>query len=435
MTAPQQAPRVRRRVRALTVMTALAAFALLLAALVAWLNVRGEGPLTPQGLTPAQARPDVLAHGAYLARAGNCAGCHTVPGGGEPFAGGRGVETPFGTVFAPNITPDARTGIGEWSPAEFWRAMHHGRSKDGRLLYPAFPYPSFTLVSREDSDALYAYLHSLKPVSQPNVPHELRFPYSTQAALAVWRALFFRPRAFMPESTQDAQWNRGKYLVQGLGHCAACHSSRNFLGATRLNAEFAGGLMPDEAWYASSLASANEAGVQGWPQADVVRLLKTGVSARGAVSGPMAEVVYSSTQHLSEHDIRSMVRFLQSIALREHPPEKIERAAGAVMELGQKLYGRHCASCHGEQGQGVPSIYPALAGNRAVTLGSPNNVVQLVSRGGFLPSTAGNPRPFGMPPFRHLMSGEEIAAVSTYVRQSWGNAAAPVSALDVLRVR
>jgi mono/diheme cytochrome c family protein len=425
--------RARRRRASVIVVGALLVLLVLLAALVAWLNVRGEAPLTPDAKAAAASR-DVLAQGAYLARAGNCAGCHTMPGG-VPFAGGRGVETPFGTVFAPNITPDARTGIGDWTSSEFWRAMHHGRSKDGRLLYPAFPYPSFTLVSREDSDALLAYLRSVKPVSQPNVPHELRFPYSTQAALAVWRALFFRPRAFVPESDQDAQWNRGKYLVQGLGHCAACHSSRNFLGATRLNAEFAGGLMPDEAWYASSLASASEAGVQGWPQTEVVRLLKTGVSAQAAVSGPMAEVVYSSMQYLSEHDVRSMARFLQSIPLREHPPAKFEPASGAVMDLGRKLYDRHCASCHGDQGQGAPSIYPALAGNRAVTLGSPNNLVQLVSRGGFAPSTAGNPRPFGMPPFRHLMSDEEIAAVTTYVRQSWGNASAPVSALDVLRVR
>lgn len=412
----------------------LALVAVLLAVLVAWLNVRGEAPLDRRTAGAAAASPAVLERGAYLARAGNCIGCHTSFGGAD-FAGGRGVETPFGTVFAPNITPDARTGIGDWSSSEFWRAMHHGRSKDGRLLYPAFPYPSFTTITREDSDALYALLQTVEPVNQPNTPHALRFPFNTQVALAVWRALFFRPREFVSEPRQSAEWNRGKYLVQGLGHCAACHSGRNFLGATSLNAEFAGGLMPNEAWYAPSLASPKEAGVQGWPREEVVMLLRSGVSPHASVSGPMAEVVYSSTQYLDEKDLDAMARFLAAIPVREREAEEFVRAPSEVSARGAKVYEQHCASCHGDEGQGVPSIYPALAGNRAVTLASSNNLVQLIRKGGFPPSTSGNPRPFGMPPFGQILSNDDIAAVATFLRQSWGNMAAPVSTRDVASVR
>ncbi len=418
----------RRALRAVLIVALLAALAV---ALVAWLNVRGEAPLddTPLAVTPA-----LVERGAYLARAGNCVGCHSIPDGAE-FAGGRGVETPFGVVHAPNLTPDDDTGIGRWTAAEFWRAMRHGRSKDGRLLYPAFPYPSYTQVTREDSDALYAYLRTLPPVSRPGRPHALRFPYNTQAALAVWRALFFRPADYTPDSARSASWNRGKYLVQGLGHCAACHSARNVFGATPLNAEFGGGLMPDESWYAPSLASAEEAGVQGWKPQDVVALLKNGIVRDATVSGPMADVVYNSTQHMSEADLAAMAEFLASIPVREVERKRHRPGSPEVLTRGQAIYRDHCAACHGASGEGVPGIYPALAGNRAVVLPSAANLVQVIRLGGFPPSTPGNPQPFGMPPFGQTLDHDDIAAVATYIRQSFGNQADAVSALDVLRVK
>ena len=245
----------------------------LLGALVAWLNFRGEHALEA-GAPTAPASSEVIARGAYLARAGNCMGCHTTTAG-SAFAGGRGIDTPFGIVFASNITPDARTGIGSWSADEFWRSLHHGRSKDGRLLYPAFPYPSFTQVSREDSDALYAFLRSVPAVERANTPHALRWPYSTQAALAVWRALYFRPGGHREEPARSAEWNRGAYLVQGLGHCSACHSARNAWGASEV-LDLSGGMIPMQAWYAPSLTVSSEAGVAGWSVADIVRLLRTG---------------------------------------------------------------------------------------------------------------------------------------------------------------
>jgi len=404
----------------------------LLCVLVAWLNVLGEAPLGPN--RPFQLMEASVERGAYLARAGNCVGCHSRPEGRD-FAGGLGVETPFGVVFAPNISPDVKTGIGAWSADEFWRALHHGRSKSGRLLYPAFPYPSYTNITREDSDALYAFLRTAKPVSQVNTPHGLHFPFNTQVALAVWRALFFRPGDFEADPSQSVEWNRGKYLVQSLGHCAACHSSRNFFGATSANAEFAGGLMPDQSWYAPSLADPQQAGVQQWRREDVVKLLKSGVSGHATVLGPMANVVYTSTQHLSDNDASAMAQFLAAIPVSVVVLPEFKPASVDVMQRGGKIYWTHCASCHGGQGEGVASIYPALAGNRAVTLASANNVVRAIRWGGFSPTTPGNPQPFGMPPFGQTLSDGDISAVATFVRQSWGNKANEVSSVDVLRVR
>lgn len=407
----------------------------LLAATVAWLNVRGEAPIDGSAAAPFQPTDEQVRRGAYLAQAGNCAACHTARGG-APYAGGTSIATPFGVVHASNLTPHPEHGIGRWTAAHFWRAMHHGRSADGRLLYPAFPYPNYTQVTREDSDALYAWLRTLPPVAQPNRPHGLRFPYDTQAALAVWRALFFRAEPFVPEPARSAEWNRGAYLVRGLGHCNACHASRNVFGATAGSLELGGGLIPMQNWYAPSLASPHEAGTAGWPTADVVALLKTGVAPQSSVMGPMAEVVYRSTQHLSDADVRAMAVFLQQLP-PPAPPEtpRAEPAPPSVLALGRQVYEQHCVACHGAQGQGVAGAYPRLAGNRAVRLAVPANLVRAVAHGGYLPSTAGNPRPYGMPPFRQSLSDDEIAAVLTFVRASWGNDSPPVSARDVLRYR
>jgi mono/diheme cytochrome c family protein len=355
--------------------------------------------------------------------------------GSAEYAGGRGIETPFGTVYAPNLTPDRETGIGAWTPSEFWRAMHNGRSRDGRLLYPAFPYPNFTLVTREDSDALYAFLQSLPAVRQPNRPHELRFPYNLQASLALWRALYFRPTGFAADTGQSVQWNRGSYLVRGLGHCVACHSSRNWLGATAGDIELGGGLIPMQNWYAPSLAKAHEAGVADWSEHDIVALLGSGISARGSVMGPMAEVVYRSTQHLTEQDLRAMAAYLKTLPKGGAKQDQVKPAGADIMRVGEKIYADRCASCHGESGEGSANIYPPLVANRAVTMASPINFIKAILHGGFPPATRGNPRPFGMPPFKQVLSEGEVAAVATYVRQSWGNQAEAVSELDVHRAR
>jgi mono/diheme cytochrome c family protein len=412
----------------------IAAIGALLVALIAWLNLRGEDPLTLDAAAPASA--DQIARGAYLARAGNCMGCHTERGGAV-YAGGRGVPTPFGTVFAPNLTPDKTSGLGDWTAAEFWRALHNGRARDGRLLYPAFPYPNYTRITRADSDAIFAYLRSLPAVAQANRAHTLPFPFDQQAALAVWRALYFRPAQPEVDASRGADWNRGAYLVEGLGHCNACHASRNALGATATPLDLAGGLIPVQNWYAPSLTSPHEAGVADWRDEQVVTLLKTGISPRGAVMGPMSEVTSGSTQYLSEPDLRAMAIYLKALQppTTDSPPASPRSSTAAGTGPGAKLYDQHCAGCHGDQGEGVPGVYPVLAGNRAVVMHTPANVVHLVLEGGFPPATAGNPRPYGMPPFATVLSTDEVAQLLTHIRSSWGNQGAAVSALDVTRFR
>ncbi len=415
-----------------TISSVLAVLGAAVAVLVT-LNLRGEEPL-PASET-LQSTPALVARGEYLARVGNCMACHTTQGG-VPYAGGRGIDTPFGVVHSSNLTPDKAHGIGSWTSAEFWRAMHHGRSKDGRLLYPAFPYTNYTQVAREDSDAIFAYLQSLPATAQANRDHALRFPYNMQAALAVWRALFFTPGAPSAEPTQTAEYNRGAYLVNGLGHCTACHTPRNALGATTDAKAFTGGLIPVQNWYAPALNAAQEAGVKEWATNDVVALLKTGVAPQGSVLGPMAEVVFRSTQYLTDADARAMAVYLQALPQQTPvtPAAPIAPPA-AAMARGGKVYEQHCAQCHGDQGQGEPGAFPALAGNRAVMLPDPTNLVRVVLQGGYLPATQGNPRPHGMPPFQQLLSDEDVAAVTTFVRNRWGNQAPGVGTIEVYRAR
>jgi len=393
---------------------------------IVWRNYRDEDAHPSPAATLSQ--EESIARGAYLARAGHCAGCHTARGG-TPYAGGHAIPTPFGTLYAPNLTPDPETGIGAWTSDDFWRALHNGRAKDGRFLYPACPYPNYTKVTRADTDALYAYLRSLPPVRQPNRPHELRFPYSTQLALAVWRALYFEPGVYEPDETRSAEWNRGAYLVNGLGHCSACHARRNALGAT--DSTLSGGTIPVQGWYAPSLHSKREASVAGWPREDIVALLKHGISPQASALGPMAAVVHGSTQHLSDADLRAMALYLSELPVHEDKAPEPPAVPPARLARGERVYAERCADCHGEQGEGVPGMYPPLAGNRAILLEPPVNTIRAVLNGGFPPATAGNPQPFGMPPYATLLSDEDVAAVVSYIRNAWGNRASPVNAWEV----
>lgn len=382
---------------------------------------------------------ELVSRGAYLARAGDCMACHTTRGG-APYAGGRAIRTPFGSLHSPNITPDPETGIGSWSADDFWRALHNGKSKDGSLLYPAFPYPNYTRITRADADAMYAYFRTVAPVRQENKEAELRFPFNLRPLLAFWRALYFRPGEFAPDTKRDAEWNRGAYLVQGPGHCNACHTPRNAFGATQEKLDLSGAMIPMLDWYASSLTGGSEAGLGDWDAQHLADLLKTGISARGAVSGPMAEVVRESLQHLDESDIRAMVTYLKSLPRTIVTATDKEQPANdpvneKILKLGAALYEKHCVDCHKASGAGEPPHYPALAGNRALMLASPVNAIRAVLHGGYPPSTQGNPRPFGMPPFAALLSDEEAAAVVSYVRNAWGNHAPMVKAGQINRYR
>ena len=429
---------MKRRLLRLSAGLLLAGLTLLTTAVV-WHNW-GDLLSAPSAPTPLAATPDTLQRGGYLVRAGNCVACHTARGG-APLAGGRAIDTPFGAVYSSNLTPDAETGLGQWSAQDFWHALHHGRSRGGRLLAPAFPYEHTSLLSREDSDAMFAWLQRQPPVRQAQPAHTLTWPLGTQPALALWRTLFFAPQTFRPDPTQSAEWNRGAWLVQGLGHCAACHSPRNAMGASGGVADLSGGLMPVVNWYAPSLTDERETGLASTPLADIVRLLQTGRNGQAAVSGPMAEVVQHSLQHLRPEDLQAMAVYLQARAQSETARAGRQAPApvrASVAEHGARVYDRHCATCHGEQGQGVPGIDPALTGNRAVRLTDPTNLVQSVLYGGYAPVTAGHPRPFGMPPFVLELDDRDIAAVLTHLRmalQPDGQKAGEVTPLQVNRIR
>jgi mono/diheme cytochrome c family protein len=416
----------------------IAGAALFLLVLVAlwWSSARDrENGEAPQPATPESTDP--VQHGRELVALGDCKSCHTARGGAA-FAGGRAIPTPFGTFYSPNITSDVQTGLGGWSSTDFWHALHNGYSKDGKLLYPTFPYTNYTKISRHDSDAMFAYLRTIAPVPQPNHPHELRFPYNYRLLLVAWRWLFFSPGVYESESGHNAAWNRGAYLVQGLAHCSACHEARNALGATRAKAGPSGGLVLN--WYAPSLTSPHEAGVQDWPEENIVTLLKTGQvassAAKASTSGPMAEVVSESLQQAPDDELRAIAGYLKSLPVTMAPDEGSvtnppDAAPLAVLTAGKALYGKNCADCHGKRGEGREPAAPPLAGNRAVTMSSAVDPIRMVLFGGYAPGTAGNPRPFGMPPYSLTLSDEEIAEVLMYVRSSWGNAARPLRGEEV----
>jgi mono/diheme cytochrome c family protein len=272
-----------------------------------WLGAMLSGAVAQQ--RPAQLDASTLAKGEYLARAGDCIACHTAPEG-KLFAGGLAMKTPFGTLYTSNITPDPETGIGKWSADQFYSMMHSGRFPDAGLVYPAMPFASYTKVTRADSDAIFTYLKSIPPVRQANRPHDLRFPYSNRSLILGWRTLFFKEGEYQPDPAKSADWNRGAYLVEGLGHCGMCHTAINALGGSSDSQAFEGGLIPMQNWYAPSLTSNKEAGLGDWSIQEISELLRTGISSRGAVYGPMAEVVYNSLQYLSDDDIRAMAVYL-----------------------------------------------------------------------------------------------------------------------------
>ncbi|MFO1394968.1 MAG: c-type cytochrome [Steroidobacteraceae bacterium] len=366
--------------------------------------------------------------GKYLATAGDCISCHTGPGG-KPFAGGGKLDTPFGYLLAPNITPDDETGIGLWSADDFYRTMHEGVNRHGQDLYPAMPYTSYTLVTREDSDAIYAYLRTLAPVKSEVDVNHLRFPFNQRWSMAFWRELYFSPGTFESVPAQSAEWNRGAYLIEGLEHCSACHSPRNVLGATETKHEYTGAEI--DGWFAPNLSSNLSTGLGGWSVDDIATYLKTG-SRKGHTTsfGPMAEVVHNSTSQLTDADLKAMATYLKAL-----PPESSLRAAKAAPPESKtraaSLYMDHCSACHQSGGRGMPGIFPPLVGNGAVIAPDPGNVLQAVLNG--IPMQNGY---VAMPSFASQLTNQQIADVANYVRTSWGNRAVPnATAADVAKLR
>jgi mono/diheme cytochrome c family protein len=365
---------------------------------------------------PAAAQQTAVERGEYLARAGDCISCHTVPGG-APYAGGYRLDTPFGYLLAPNITPDMETGIGRWSADDFWRALHDGVNRRGKDMYPAMPYVFYTKVTRQDSDAIYAYLRSLKPVSNDVDINHLRFPFDQRWSMAAWRELFFTEGAFVPNPARSGSWNRGAYLVEGLGHCSACHSPRDVLGGIEKDKAFTGATI--DGWFALNLTQKALTGLGDWSAAEIATYLKTGAyKGRSTSLGPMAEVVHNSTSHLSDADLAAMGEYLKSI-----PPDSSLRTGPAAPPAsrvrGAALYMDHCSGCHQAKGRGIAGVFPPLTGNAAVIASDPANILKVVLAG--IPAQNGY---IPMPAFGDQLSNQEIADIANYVRTSWGNNAA-----------
>lgn len=418
---------------------ALAVVVLLGLMLAGWLFLRGGQPSVPRAASQVDAAalkdPALIAKGEYLTLVGDCASCHTEQGGAR-FAGGRVVGTPFGDIPAPNLTPDRATGLGEWSFEAFRQALHDGVDRHGQFLYPAFPYTSYTKVSRDDALAIFAYLQALPAVQQATKPPGLGFPYNVRNTLKAWRALYFREGEYVADSTKSPAWNRGAYLVQGLGHCNECHIERDAFGGMRSDQSLSGGQIPVQNWYAPDLSTQANGGLAGWSEQDIVDLLKTGQSAKGAAFGPMAEVVARSTQHMHEADLQAIATYLQSLPARprvSYPPSPLDTKP--ILDQGAKVYAQRCADCHGKQGEGVAGVYPPLRGNSSVNEPTGINAIRVVLLGGFAPATQGNPRPYSMPPFAQQLNDSDVAAVVTYIRQSWGNEAPLVQERDVIKYR
>jgi mono/diheme cytochrome c family protein len=389
---------------------------------------------------------ELVERGRYLATAGDCVACHSVAGGGA-YAGGLAFKLPFGTIYSSNITPDKETGIGNWSDAEFVRAMRHGVGKNGEDLYPAFPYTSYALMSTDDMLAVKAYLFSLPAVRAETAENSLSFPYNQRYLMRAWKLLFLPKETYQAETKQSEEWNRGAYLVEALGHCGECHTPRNLMYGLDSGKKFAGAVT--QGWKAYNITSDKDGGVGNWSVEELTAYLHTGhAEGRGAATGSMAEAIDLSLRHLTEQDIRSMAVYLKTI-----PPQPTDPAAKvdpnpplmaasqnyapapqetADRSLGLTIFESACASCHAWNGEGQQSPYASLRGSQTVNDPDGTNLVQVILQGSHMTTPQGSAF---MPAFSDAYSDVEIAALSNYVLGHFGNKKASVTPEDVAAAR
>ena len=374
-----------------------------------------------------------IERGRYLAVLGDCISCHTAPGG-KPFAGGAALETPFGALIGPNITPDIATGVGAWSEEDFRRAMHEGIGRGGARLYPAMPYPAYTKVTRDDVSAIWAYLRSLDPVRNEVQPNQLKFPFNVRRpATSTWDLINFQPGVFQPDPAKSNAWNRGAYLVEGLGHCGTCHTPKNITGGDRGSEALQGALLQD--WYAPDLTEDPRTGIGSWSIEEIVRYLKTGANSYDIASGPMAEAVSNSTSKMTDADLLAIATYLKDRAPRSGRAVTALAAANPRMVAGQAIYEDRCAACHSHSGAGVPNLFPRLASAPLVQSADPTSLIRVVLIGSRAVATSAAPTAPAMPAFGWNLNDTEVADVLTYVRNTWGNAASAVQPEDVTKLR
>jgi mono/diheme cytochrome c family protein len=379
----------------------------------------------------AEPSEETIERGKALVVAGDCASCHTADPA-KPFAGGKRIDTPFGAVYSPNLTPDRETGIGAWSDQDFHGALRFGIDPDGSRYYPAFPYPNFTKLTRPDILAIRAYLATLTPFANEAPPPRLRFPLNYRVVMRLWNYLFFRPGILEPDQQKGTDWNRGRYLVEGLGHCGVCHTPKNLFGADRRGRAFSGSMVGG--WFAPRLDAAERSGLKSWSVDDIAEYLASGRNGKSHADGPMAEVVVNSTSRMSDGDVHAIAVYLKS--LPPGPPEPaVLPPAETSMKAGQAIYARACIACHEGDGSGAPRIYPPLPGNPLLQSADPASTLRIILDGAQSVTTPRAPNKGSMPAYAKELSDQQIADVTNYIRNSWGNAGSAVTAEQVGNAR
>jgi mono/diheme cytochrome c family protein len=384
------------------------------------------------GAARADDKADLIQKGQYLARAADCVACHTAPGG-QPFAGGRAFELPFGVLYSPNITPDAKTGIGGYTDDEWVAALRNGVARDGKHLYPAMPYASYSKMTRADALAIKAYLSSLAPVEAKAPENRMNFPYSQRWLMIGWNLVNNPGKEFTPDPNRPPEWNRGAYLVDGLGHCGECHTPRNFMQGLKDSKAYAGADV--EGWHAYNLSSDKTAGLGGWTDEALAQYLSTGhAEGHGPASGPMAEAIENSLRFLTPEDIHAMVVYLKALpAQPDGPPAVPAKVAGGAAEpLGAHLYVQACAGCHLPDGSGRQSPWAALAGAHSTGDVTGTNLVQILAHGSQMQTNDGQV-------FMHSFTGgytdAELAAIANYLIGDMSGRQGQVTAQQVKAAR
>lgn len=372
---------------------------------------------------------DRVEKGRYLSVLGDCSGCHT-PQGGLPFAGGLALDTPFGKIVAPNITPDRDTGIGTMSDDDFVAALQDGRGHNGKRLYPAMPYPAYTKMSRDDILAMRSYFKTVEPVKNAVESNQLPFPFNIRLALVFWNWLNFSPGRYQPNPQKSAEWNRGAYLVEGPAHCGTCHTPKTMLGGDKAATPLAGATL--QGWFAPNITTNVHNGIGSWSKQDLVTYLKTGANAYTLASGPMSEAVTHSTSQMTDEDLAAIATYLKDSGVPSDGAKPAPVAASdKAMRVGAAIYKDSCAACHKDDGSGELHLFPKLAGSALVQSNDPTTLAHIVLNGARAVSTAGAPTAPAMPSFDWRLKDDQVGAVLTYIRNSWGNAAAPVAASAV----
>jgi mono/diheme cytochrome c family protein len=384
------------------------------------------------GAAAAEPSTETIAYGKALVEAGDCASCHTADPA-KPLAGGKRIDTPFGGIYSPNLTPDRDTGIGDWSDADFYGALRFGADPDGSRYYPAFPYAYFTKLTRQDIAAIRAYLATLAPFHNETPPPELRFPFNFRILMRGWNYLFLRPGILEPDQSKGTDWNRGRYLVEGLAHCGACHTPKNIFGADKRGHAFTGGAV--QGWFAPRLDAAQRSGLKSWSVDDIAEYLKSGRNGKSHADGLMAEVIVNSTSKMSDADVHAIAVYLKSLPAGPPEPAVTTPPPEQGMKDGEQIYAHYCRACHETDGSGAPRIYPPLPANALLQSADPSSTLRVILDGAQTVTTPRAPNTGSMPSYARDLSDRQVADVTNYIRNSWGNAAPPVTPAEVRKAR